>query len=179
MALFTVAYGTMCYGTHYSHVYTAALLTTARLTTLQAVGLELCPSLAAVRERLLDAERFESVVLSAAGPLLIAFGPPLNAQQGAQQGAAQGAVAQQGAAQGAVAQGSAQGAVAQGSAEGAMAGTAETAETAETKMFLFSKQGGPGPRKGRGGEHSPRDQKRSALRCCSPTTPCRLVCRVE
>ena len=29
-------------------------------------------------------------------------------------------------------------------------------------MFLFSAQGGPGPRKGRGGVHSPRDQKRSA-----------------
>ena len=30
-------------------------------------------------------------------------------------------------------------------------------------MFLFSKQGGPGPRKGRAGEHRPEDQKRSAL----------------
>ena len=29
-------------------------------------------------------------------------------------------------------------------------------------MFLFSKQGGPGPRKGRAGEHRPEDQKRSA-----------------
>ena len=29
-------------------------------------------------------------------------------------------------------------------------------------MFLFSKQGGPGPRKGRAGEHSPWDQNRIA-----------------
>ena len=29
-------------------------------------------------------------------------------------------------------------------------------------MFLFSKQGGPGPLKGREGAHFPRDQKRSA-----------------
>ena len=29
-------------------------------------------------------------------------------------------------------------------------------------LFLFSEQGGPGPRKGRAGEHSPGDQKRSA-----------------